>query len=248
MTKRNNARALAAFYLAQAGSQRRRLSTGDRLAAVQNRDGGVVRDIRHLLAVAKQWRECAERAEALDARKAERARRRADTFTVTGGEGSLTVCAETGDILSRDPSAYPSFTRIDVAEWRAFYPGETLAGQTVDVLDTAGWEGESYSPAESDFRLELAFAHNGGGEFIPAERFRSVEVCGVRFHVDAVEALPGRPARDADAFGVYGREAEGDPLAVHLFDMASHASALALAIEYATRDALPVHNLVAEEA
>lgn len=171
-----------------------------------------------------------------------------ETFTVTGGEGSLTVCAETGDVLSRDPSAYPSFTRIDVAEWRAFYPGETLAGQTVDILDTAGWEGESYSPAESDFRVELAFAHNGGGDFIPAERFRSVEVCGVRFHIDAVEALPGHPARDADAFGVYGREAEGDPLAVHLFDMASHASALALAIEYASRDALPVHNLVTEEA
>lgn len=171
-----------------------------------------------------------------------------ETFTATGGEGSLTVCAETGDILSRHADgAYPSFTRIDVAEWRAFYPGETLAGQSVDILDTAGWEGESYSPAESDFRLELAFAHSGG-EFIPAERFRSVEVCGVRVGLDAVEALPGHPARDADAFGVYGREAEGDPLAVHLFDMASHASALALATEYASRGALPVHNLVAEEA
>ena len=174
-------------------------------------------------------------------------RKHLETFTVTGGEGSLTVCAETGDILSRDPGAYPAFTRIDVAEWRAFYPGETLAGQSVDILDTAGYEGASYSPAESDFRLELAFAHSGG-EFIPAERFRSVEVCGWIESDGAIEGIPGRPASEAHGFGVYGREAEGDPLAVHLFDMASHDSALALAIEYASRDALPVHNLVTEEA
>lgn len=165
------------------------------------------------------------------------------TFTVTGSEGTLTVCADTGDVLARTPDAYPTFTRIDVAEWRAFYPGEELAGQSVDILDTAGWQGEDYSPAEADFRVELAFA-NGCGEFIHAERFRSVEVCGWIEADGAIEAIPGQPASAAHGFGVYGREAEGDPLAVHLFDMKAHASALTLAREYA--GALPVADLVGE--
>lgn len=164
------------------------------------------------------------------------------TFKVTGGEGELTVCAETGDILERTDDAYPAFTRIDVAEWRAFYPGEELAGQSVDILDTAGWEGESYSPAELDFRVELAFGQEGA--FIHAERFRSVEVCGWIEVDGAIEAIPGQPASAAHGFGVYGREAEGEPLAVHLFDMASPTSALTLAREYA--GALPVSNLIAE--
>lgn len=164
------------------------------------------------------------------------------TFKVTGGEGELTVCAETGDVLARTPDAYPSFTRIDVAEWRAFYPGEELAGQSVDILDTAGWEGERYSPAEMDFRVELAFGQEGA--FIHAERFRSVEVCGWVEADGAIEAIPGQPASAAHGFGVYGREAEGEPLAVHLFDMASPTSALALAREYA--GALPVAYLVGE--
>lgn len=153
------------------------------------------------------------------------------TFTVTGGEGELTVCAASGVVLDRTADAYPTFTRIDVAEWRAFYPGEELAGQSVDILDTAGWEGESYSPAELDFRVELAFAR-GHGEFIHPERFRSVEVCGWTFDGESYEAIPGKPASAAHGFGVYGREAEGEPLAVHLFDMKSHAAAMALATEY----------------
>lgn len=164
-------------------------------------------------------------------------------FTVTGGEGELTVCAASGAILDRTEDAYPTFTRIDVAEWRAFYPGEELAGQSVDILDTAGWEGESYSPAELDFRVELAFTKEDGA-FLPAERFRSVEVCGWVEADGVIEAIPGQPASAAHGFGVYGREAEGDPLAVHLFDMASPTSALTLATEYA--GALPVRNLVGE--
>ena len=161
------------------------------------------------------------------------------TFTVTGGEGELTVCAASGVVLDRTSDAYPAFTRIDVAEWRAFYPGEELAGQSVDILDTAGWEGESYSPAELDFRVELAFTHEGGA-FHHADQFKSVEVCGWVTSGDCIEAIPGQPAGDAEGFGVYGRGEDG--LAVHLFDMKAHASALTLAREYAR--GLPVSDLV----
>lgn len=161
-------------------------------------------------------------------------------FRVTGAQGELLVCANTGDILARDtPDAYPTFTRIDVAEWRAFYPGEELAGQSVDVLDTAGWEGESYSPAEADFRVELAFTH-GNGAFLHPDQFKSVEVCGWVTAGDCIEAIPHQPASDAEGFGVYGRGEDG--LAVHLFDMKAHASALTLAREYAR--GLPVSDLV----
>ena len=89
----------------------------------------------------------------------------ARTFILTGGAGNLTVCADSGRVLARGADArgrpvYPAVRSVDVAEWRAFYPGEELAGQTVDILDLATVNRRGrVCPAEADFRAELARIH-----------------------------------------------------------------------------------------
>ena len=92
------------------------------------------------------------------------------SFTVSGNYGTITVDAATGDVLAyvpeeSEPPAYGDITRFDVAEWRTAYPGETLAGMSVDILDLAFWHAVplgfwadgpvSYQPAESDWRAQF---------------------------------------------------------------------------------------------
>lgn len=57
MSNAHGLRASSSRFLTAAGENRRRLMSGDRFAAMQNRDGGVFRAIRHDLAMARQYRE-----------------------------------------------------------------------------------------------------------------------------------------------------------------------------------------------
>lgn len=77
-----------------------------------------------------------------------------ETFTIRGGEGELICDIETGEVLECTCDAYAHYTRADVAEWRAAYPGESIdAGH--DILDFGLWDiAGRYSAAEQDFRDE----------------------------------------------------------------------------------------------
>lgn len=67
------------------------------------------------------------------------------TFTVFGSHGSLTVNADTGEVLelvheTDEERGYKNIRRFDVVEWRATYPNEKLEGMQVDILDLGLWE------------------------------------------------------------------------------------------------------------
>jgi len=101
------------------------------------------------------------------------------TFTITGSHGELTVETTYGLIIDRVrwtdtyrdengkwreipdwPNAYDDIAKFDLAEWRAFYPGEEPDGMHIDILDMGFWTNTGeYCAAEFDFREEIRLAH-----------------------------------------------------------------------------------------
>ena len=67
------------------------------------------------------------------------------TFEATGNWGSMICCAATGLVIRYERGGewekwgdgYDEITRLDVDEWRAFYPGEDVSGPH-DVLGREG--------------------------------------------------------------------------------------------------------------
>lgn len=172
-------------------------------------------------------------------------------FYITGGDGDLTACALTGEVLERDEDprgrpVYPGIRRVNVDEWQAFYPDRELAGMSIDSLDleTIDRNGRA-SPPEYDFRLELALIDGDGDSARDLSQFSRLEVDGCVNEGDAISG--GETPDRAEFFGVYGREHEADgiALAVHLFDTPTHAGALRLAEELAN-GALPVCDVTGD--
>lgn len=86
-----------------------------------------------------------------------------NTFVATGNWGDLVCCAATGLVVRYERlgewqkfgDGYDDITRLDVDEWRAFYPGEDVSGPH-DVLDFGSWdEAGRYVPAEADWREDF---------------------------------------------------------------------------------------------
>lgn len=85
------------------------------------------------------------------------------TFEATGNWGSLFCDLATGLVVryerggewNKPGDGYDDITRLDVDEWRSYYPGEDPAGPH-DILDFGSWdEGGRYVPAEADWREEF---------------------------------------------------------------------------------------------
>lgn len=170
------------------------------------------------------------------------------TFTLAGSHGELTADADTGAIVARGEDArgrpaYPGVRAVDVTEWRAFYPGEELAGMSIDCLDIGTLDRNGrLCPPELDFRLSCALEHSGSG-WPDLTRFQRLELNGCTEKPDAVNPYATREA--AEFFGVYGREKpdeSGIAVAVHLFDMVAHSSALSLARALASGAGLSVFD------
>lgn len=66
------------------------------------------------------------------------------TFILYGSCGEMIVDTD-GNVLEHiaypyaDMDGYANIIRIDVGEWRDFYPNEQLEGGSWDVLDFGGW-------------------------------------------------------------------------------------------------------------
>ena len=85
------------------------------------------------------------------------------TFTAHGGWGELICDCETGRVLEYDRSSewkkdgdgYDDIVRLDVDEWRAFWPnGDLCAGH--DILDFGSWDKSGrYTGPETDWRENL---------------------------------------------------------------------------------------------
>lgn len=173
-----------------------------------------------------------------------------NTFTVTGGYGSLLVCASTGDTLKRTPATcYLDVDRFDVEEWRVFY-GEDIEGRSIDVLDIGSWDkGGMYEPPEMDWRLTALIKHTEGGYLPEARRFASFEVAAWIDDGDSTDLVTEAPLPEGTGFGVYGRfrVAEGAlPYLRHLFDAPTYKAALELATYYAR--GRPIDDLVPKPA
>lgn len=78
------------------------------------------------------------------------------TATLASSHGSLTFDTATGSVkqCSLEKSFGPRPMRIDVDEWQARYPGESIVGEH-DILDFGYWlrSGKYEAPCE-DWRLE----------------------------------------------------------------------------------------------
>lgn len=83
------------------------------------------------------------------------------TATAAGSGGHFHFQAADGLVLASPgtptPAAYSHISRVDVDEWRKAYPGEPLAGRTIDILDLGFWyeDGEGvrcYEPPAYDWR------------------------------------------------------------------------------------------------
>lgn len=80
--------------------------------------------------------------------------------TMASSHGEVDFRADTGQVIEirhdREGSdALFGITRVDVVEWQLAYPGEDIA-QCHDILDFGMWWGVDYSPAELEWRNELA--------------------------------------------------------------------------------------------
>ena len=85
------------------------------------------------------------------------------TFSATGNWGNLICDAESGHVIEYHRSSewqkpgdgYDNITRLDVDEWRAYWPGGDLfAGH--DILDFGSWDTDGvYVGPEIDWREEL---------------------------------------------------------------------------------------------
>lgn len=85
------------------------------------------------------------------------------TFKATGGYGDLICDAETGNVVEyqrggdweKEGDGYDNLTRLDVDEWRSYWPGGDLfAGH--DILDFGTWASDgSYCGPEMDWRESL---------------------------------------------------------------------------------------------
>lgn len=70
--------------------------------------------------------------------------------------GKLTFDTETGRVLvcSLERSFGPKPVRVDVAEWQARYPGESIVGEH-DILDFGYWlRNDKYEAPCEDWRLD----------------------------------------------------------------------------------------------
>lgn len=71
---------------------------------------------------------------------------------VFGSKGTATFDIDGTAIENGD---YPEIDRINVAEWRATYPGEDPEKRSHDVLDWGFWSKDgTYTPPEEDWRVE----------------------------------------------------------------------------------------------
>lgn len=91
-------------------------------------------------------------------------------FTVRGNHGVLLVgmdgailvaedngCGGAPDCCGADGHLYANIARFDTEEWANYYNEETLAWQTIDILDLAYWcKDGTFQEAEADYRAELA--------------------------------------------------------------------------------------------
>ena len=85
------------------------------------------------------------------------------TFKATGGWGELICDATTGDLIeyqrggewAKQGDGYDDIVRLDVDEWRAYWPsGDLFAGH--DILDFGSWDASGrYTPPEQDWRKSL---------------------------------------------------------------------------------------------
>lgn len=85
------------------------------------------------------------------------------TFKATGGYGDLICDAETGNVVEyqrggdwqKEGDGYDVITRLDVDEWRTYWPsGDLFAGH--DILDFGTWAIDgSYCGPEMDWRESL---------------------------------------------------------------------------------------------
>lgn len=82
-------------------------------------------------------------------------------FYVQGAYGTLVACAVTGQVVAyedreeNDGESYDGITRMDIDEWRKHYPGQTLGGTSMDILDIGYWEGEKYEEPEHGWREDM---------------------------------------------------------------------------------------------
>jgi len=90
-----------------------------------------------------------------------------------GTHGSITFSHTTGLITSYDkpdgePDAegYDNIVRVDVVEWHNTYPGETLEGDTTDILDLGFWtdKGDYCHP---DYEWRKTYEEGRVGELAP---------------------------------------------------------------------------------
>jgi hypothetical protein len=93
----------------------------------------------------------------------ELAEKSAAAFTVTGSHGVVEVDADDGKVVTVVKSCscgqkgcgYGSFS-FDVREWKKKYPGEALAGKTVDILDLGYWDRDCvYEGPDEQWRKEF---------------------------------------------------------------------------------------------
>lgn len=82
------------------------------------------------------------------------------TFSVSSSNGCLTASAKTGRVIScelnKDGEGIDQIQRFDVEEWRKAYPGENIAGHSIDILDLGYWDKSGkYEEPEKDWRKEF---------------------------------------------------------------------------------------------